>query len=78
MRLHRAELDKIDVVLITDSGRAAGICSLLGTAKLNDIEPEGHLRHVLERINEHPINKIEELLSWNAATQIALIARLAA
>ena len=78
MRLHRAELDKIDVVLITDSGRAAGICSLLGTAKLNYIEPEGHLRHVLERINEHPINKIEELTSWNAATQIALIARLTA
>jgi transposase len=45
--------------------RAAAIYTLLGTAKLNDLNPESYLRHVLERIADHPINQIEELLPWN-------------
>ena len=45
--------------------RAAAIYTLLGTAKLNDLNPESYLRYGLERIADHPINKIEELLPWN-------------
>jgi transposase len=57
----------------SDAGgeRAAIIYSLLGTAKLNGIDPEGYLRYVLERIAEHPINCIEELLPWRLAEQLA-------
>jgi transposase len=44
--------------------RAAAIYTLLGTAKLNDLNPESYLRYVLERIADHPINQIEELLPW--------------
>lgn len=54
----------------TGGERAAGIYSLIGTAKLNDIDPEAYLRHVLERIAEHPINRIEELLPWSVAAQL--------
>ena len=50
----------------SDAGgeRAANIYSLIGTALLNGIDPYLYLRHVLERIAEHPINRIETLLPW--------------
>lgn len=58
--------------------RAAAIYTLIGTAKLNGVEPEGYLRYVLTRIAEHPINRIDQLLPWNLAAQLQPEQKIAA
>jgi hypothetical protein len=51
--------------------RAATFYSLIGTAKLNGLDPEAYLRELLTRIADHPVNRIAELLPWNIATVAA-------
>jgi hypothetical protein len=54
----------------SDGERAAAIYSLLGTAELNGVNVKTYLRHVLERLPDHPINRVEELLPWNVAADL--------
>jgi len=51
----------------SDNGgeRAATLYSLLGTAKLNGINPQTYLTHVLTVIADYKVNQISELMPWN-------------
>lgn len=42
--------------------RAAAMYSLIGSAKLNGLDPELYLRTVLARIADHPVSHIQDLL----------------
>ena len=56
----------------SDSGgeRAAAMYGLIGTCKLNGINPRTYLEYVLTHIADHPINRIDELLPWNVARKL--------
>lgn len=55
-----------------DSGgdRAAAMYSLIGTARLNGIDPEAYLRYVFTHIADYPINRIADLLPWNVTAKL--------
>jgi len=43
---------------------------LVGTAKLNNVDPDAYLRFVLARIADHAINRVDELMPWAVADQL--------
>ena len=45
--------------------RAAVMYSLIGTAKLNNVDPQAWLADVLARIAEQPVSRLDDLLPWN-------------
>jgi len=51
----------------SDAGgeRAAAAYTLIETAKFNSLDPQAYLREVIDRIADHPINRVAELLPWN-------------
>jgi hypothetical protein len=64
---HNASSDDLPMsVAKADEGsdRAATLYSLLGTARLNGVNPMAYLTHVLIVINDYKVNAIEALLPW--------------
>lgn len=45
--------------------RAAFVYSLIGTAKLNGIDPQAWLADVIARISDLPLSRLPELLPWH-------------
>jgi hypothetical protein len=45
--------------------RAALIYTLIGTAKLNNIDPQAWLAHLLARMPSWPASRLQELAPWN-------------
>jgi hypothetical protein len=53
--------------------RWAAACSLITTAKLNNVEPFAYLKDVLERMSGgHPMSRLDDLLPWNWRPSTAL------
>ncbi len=50
--------------------------ALIGTARLNGLDPEAYLAYVLDRIADHPANCIDELLSWRVAPSLPSTGRV--
>ena len=48
--------------------RAAAMYTLIGTAKLNDIDPQAWLADVIARISDMPVSRLQELPPWHWAT----------
>jgi transposase len=55
-----------------DSGgdRAASMYSLIGSARMNGLDPEAYLRYVFTHIADHPINRVADFLPWNVADRL--------
>jgi hypothetical protein len=55
-----------------DSGgqRTASLYSLIGTAKLSELDPVFYPRKILARIAENAINGIQELPPWNVGASL--------
>ena len=51
----------------TGGERAANLYTLIGRAKLCNLDPQAYLQYVLTHIAQHPINQIDALLPWNVA-----------
>jgi transposase len=51
--------------------RAAFMYTLIGAAKLNDVDPQAWLADVLARIADQPLRRLPELLPWNWRPAIA-------
>ena len=46
--------------------RWATVCSLIATARLNDVEPYVYLKDVLLRmVDGHPMSRLDDLLPWH-------------
>ena len=53
-------------------GKAMAIAfTLIETAKLNKVDPQGWLTWVLGQIADHKITRLDELLPWRYAAQAA-------
>ena len=56
--------------------RAAFMCTLLVSCKMNDVDPQAWMADVLARLPDMPVSRVHELLPWHwkAATELKRIA----
>ena len=64
----------------SDAGaqRAAAVYALIESCKMNDVDPQAWLAHVLAKLPDHPASRVNELLPWNwKARQLEALAEAA-
>ena len=51
-------------------GKSAAVAyTLIGTAKLNGVDPQAWLTNILGRIADHKITRLSELMPWSYTRQ---------
>ena len=61
----------------TGAETLARAMTIVETAKMNGLDPQAYLTDILSRINDHKINRLDELLPWNWAPIAAPCAKAA-
>ena len=61
----------------TGAETLARAMTIIETAKMNGLDPQAYLADVLDRVNDHMINRLDELLPWNWAPRTAPQAKAA-
>lgn len=61
----------------TGAETLARAMTIIETAKMNGIDPQAYLADVLDRIHDHKINRLDELLPWNWSPLTAISAEAA-
>lgn len=51
----------------TGAQTLARAMTVIKTAKLNGLDPQAYLADILDRIHDHKINRLDELMPWNWA-----------
>ena len=65
-RTHRLQINgEIPFPLPPEARDTVGWYTLVETAKMNNVDPEAWLTWVLQRLPDHKINRIDELMLWN-------------
>jgi hypothetical protein len=57
--------------------RAAVMYSLIGTAKLGNVDPQAWLADVLARIADQPVSRLDDLLPWNWRKEASVLSQAA-
>ena len=61
----------------TGAETLARAMTIIESAKMNGLDPQAYLTDILSRINDHKINRLDELLPWNWAPIAAPCAKVA-
>lgn len=61
----------------TGAETLARAMTIIETAKLNGLDPQAYLTDVLNRIHDHKINRLDELLPWNWSPFVTISAEAA-
>jgi transposase len=61
----------------TGAETLARAMTIIETAKMNGLDPQAYLADVLDRIHDHKINRLDELLPWNWSRLVTISAEAA-
>ena len=61
----------------TGAETLARAMTIIETAKMNGLDPQAYLTDVLDRIHDHKINRLDELLPWNWSPLVTISAEAA-